>query len=356
MSATIKEVARKAGVSIATVSRVLNNVGSVEEGTRIRVREAARSLRYTPSALARSLSTKRTDVIGLLLPDLYGEFFSEVIRGSDQTAQAHQYHLLVSSEHNDREEIEAAIQMMRGRVDGLVIMSPQIDAQTLRRNLPKSLPVVLLNCNVAGRSFESLNIDDYNGAREMVLHLLQHGHKRIAIIKGTEANFDAQERLRGYRAAVAEANAEQSERLELAGNFSEASGYDAVQRILALKQRPTAIFASNDSTAIGALRALRDAGVGVPGEIALAGFDDIPIASYLSPTLTSVHVGISNLGVLAIQNIIHAVREQDKHEKRQTLLSTKLSLRESCGCSNSHNINIWKERAKEVIAGGDSSD
>jgi LacI family transcriptional regulator len=331
---TIKEVARRAGVSTATVSRVLNNTGPVGEQTRHKVKEIARELRYSPSAIGRSLSTKRTDSIGLLLPDLYGEFFSEVIRGCDQTAQLHNYHVLVSSSHNSKDEIEAALQVMRGRVDGLIIMAPQIDAHTLNANLPHTLPVVLLNCYVEGDDFDSMNIDNYGGTKDMVRHFLGHGHRRIAIIRGTEHNIDASQRLQGYRDALQEAGADQDESLELPGNFSEASGYDAAKRILSITPRPTAIFASNDATAIGALSALRDAGVQVPEEMALAGFDDIPIAAYLTPSLTSVHVGINNLGVLAIQNIIQAVRDKDGYPKQQALLSTRLSLRESCGCSH----------------------
>lgn len=330
---TIKDVAREAGVSIATVSRVFNNAGPVDEETRRRVRQVARQLKYVPSALGRSLSTKRTDAIGLLLPDLFGEFFSEVLRGSDQTAQQSRYHLVVSSSHNNKEEIQAALAMMRGRVDGLVIMSPHIDAETLNENLPHSLPVVLLNCYVESSNFDALNIDNYGGTFEMTKHLLSHGHRRIAIIKGTEHNIDAAERLRGYRDALRQFGGELDERLEFPGAFSEASGYEAVKRWFELSPRPTAIMASNDSMAIGALSALREHGVQVPQEVALAGFDDVPIASYLSPSLTSVQVGIHNLGVRAIETVLHAVRHKNTHRKQQIVLPTKLRLRESCGCT-----------------------
>lgn len=332
---TIKDVAREAGVSIATVSRVLNNVGPVDEDTRERVQHVARRLKYVPSALGRSLSMKKTDAIGLLLPDLFGEFFSEVLRGSDQTAQQAHYHLVVSSSHNNKEEIRAALTMMRGRVDGLVIMSPHIDAETLNENLPHSLPVVLLNCYVESDKFDSLNIDNYGGAFAMTRHLLEHGHRRVAIIKGTEKNIDAAQRLSGYCDAMRQFGGELDERLQTSGTFSEASGYDAAIALLELHPRPTAIFASNDSMAIGALSALRDKSVEVPQEIALAGFDDVPIAAYLTPTLTSVKVGIHHLGVRAIETLLHAVRNKNAHHKQQVVLPTELSLRESCGCTNS---------------------
>ena len=148
MTVTIKEVARRAGVSIATVSRVLNNSGTVEEHTRSRVKQAATDLRYVPNALGRGLSRSRTEVVGLLLPDLFGEFFSEVIRGADETAQRNGYHLLVSSSHTSRPEIAAALKTMRGRVDALVIMSPHLEAQTINANLKQNHPVLLLNSQV----------------------------------------------------------------------------------------------------------------------------------------------------------------------------------------------------------------
>jgi len=331
---TIRDVARQAGVSTATVSRVFNNVGPVDEDTRRRVRHVARQLKYVPSALGRSLSTRRTDAIGLLLPDLFGEFFSEVLRGSDQTAQQSRYHLVVSSSHNNKQEIHAALAMMRGRVDGLVIMSPHIDAHTLKENLPQSLPVVLLNCYIDDDSFDSLNVDNFGGALAMTQHLLGHGRKRIAILTGIEQNLDAAERLRGFRTALERGGATHDPALAVPGNFSEAGGYEAVGTLLALRHRPDAIFASNDSMAIGALSALRDAGIQVPGEIALAGFDDIPIASYLTPSLTSVHVGIHGLGVLAIETVLKAVSGKNNHRKNQILLKTELRLRESCGCTH----------------------
>ena len=335
---TIKDVAKAASVSIATVSRVFNNAEVVEEATRVRVQEASQRLNYIPNAVGRSLSTRRTDAIGLLLPDLFGEFFSEVLRGSDQTAQQSDYHLVVSSSHNGRAEIRAALRMMRGRVDGLVIMSPHLDAETLNRNLPQSLPVVLLNCYVDTDRFDSLAVDNYGGAYAMTQHLLSHGHKHIAILKGTDRNFDAAERLRGFKMAVAN-HGSGGACYEINGNFSEASGYDSVKEILALTPRPTAVFASNDSMAIGALSALRDSGLQVPKDIALAGFDDIPIASYMTPSLTTVHVGIHGLGVHAIETVLHAFKNKNEHHKQQVLLSTTLSLRGSCGCDQSNNVN-----------------
>ncbi len=279
---------------------------------------------------------RRTDAIGLLLPDLFGEFFSEVIRGCDETAQQQHFHLMVSSSHSNRAEIESALRMMRGRVDALVIMSPHIDARALHENLPRALPVVLLNCHVDAEGFDSLNVDNRGGARDMTAHLVGHGRRRVAIIKGTDGNFDAAERLRGYAEALQEAGLAPDRTLEVGGDFSEASGYRAAQQLMSLPVPPAAIFASNDAMAIGALSALRDMGVQIPEQVALAGFDDVPIASYLTPTLTSAGVGIHALGVRAIETVVHAVRAQNGHHKQEIVLPARLNLRESCGCSYAH--------------------
>ena len=331
MSITIKEVARQAGVSVATVSRALNDKGPVREETRRRIREVAGRLRYVPHGAARSLITRRTSTVGVLLPDLYGEFFSEVIRGVDQTARRHGYHLLVSSSHNDREEVEAAFRAMRGRVDGLVVMTPELDAETLEGNLRSTLPVVLLNCRVDGRSYDSITIDNYGGAYAMVRHLIELGHRRIALITGGARNRDASERLRGYRDAMAALGGAWAPELELTGDFTEESGHEAVENLLALAARPTAVFAANDSMAIGALSALGDAGLRVPADIALAGFDDIPIARFMTPPLTSVHVPITELGARGMRCLLEALEVENQHVRRHETLPTRLVVRASCG-------------------------
>ena len=335
-NATIKQVARLAGVSVATVSRVLNDKGPVREETRRRIREVMESLRYVPHSAARSLTTNQTDTLGVLLPDIYGEFFSELIRGLDSAARQHGYHVLVSGSHNDHEEIAAVLRALRGRVDGLVLMtSSDATLDALRAHLPESLPTVLLNCPPQDLPFDAINVDNHGGAYAMVRHLIELGGerrpRRIAFIQGPADNHDARERLRGYRDAVRELGAETDPELELPGDFSEEAGCLAGVRALALQPRPTAIFAANDGMAIGCLYALREAGVRVPGEVALAGFDDIPIARFMSPPLTSVGVPIAELGALALDRLLEAVRHRGSHEPRHETLPLTLVVRGSCG-------------------------
>ncbi len=334
MGATIKDVAKEAGVSTATVSRVLNGSGPVSTATRARIHDVAERLRYAPNSSARSLITARTHTFGVLLPDLYGDFFSEVIRGIDQAAQKSDYHVLLSSSHTNRSGIEAAMRAMRGRVDGLIVMYPEIDGTVLRSNLPESMPVVLLNCLVSDGAFDAINIDNFGGAYAMVRHLVGHGHRRIAIIKGEAKNHDAAERLRGYRAALQDSGIEQDDLLEVGGAFTEATGYAATERLLESGSGATAIFAANDSMAIGAVSAVRRSGRRVPADMAVAGFDDIPIARYLNPRLSSVHVPISELGTRAMDRLMEAVRFENGHVRRQEYLPTRLKLRRSCGCGD----------------------
>lgn len=329
---TIKDVAREAGVSVATVSRVLNGSGPVSEQTGQRIREVAGRLRYVPHGGARSLITRKTQTLGVLLPDLYGEFFSEVIRGMDETAQQRGFHLLITRGCADKHGIATAIRAMRGRVDGVVAMSPDLDADSLL-DIPANLPVVLLCSLPRGHALDSLTIDNRRGARDMVRHLLALGHRRIAIIKGAPRNHDASERLRGYRDALREAGIASDRSLEPEGGFTEAGGYAAALRLVNVKPRPTAVFAANDSMAIGALSALRESGLRVPEDMAVTGFDDIPLARYMDTPLSTVSVPIRALGARAVEILLHGITHKNSHSRTRERIATQLVIRRSCGAT-----------------------
>jgi LacI family transcriptional regulator len=297
---TIKDVAREAGVSVASVSRALNGGRGVTSETGQRIREVAKRLRYIPHAAARTLITRRTNTIGALLPDLYGEFFSELIRGIDLAARARGLHLMVSSSHDNADDAAAALRALQGRVDGLLVMSPHADAEFLQQNLPVDVPTVLMNTGVGGHEYEALSVDNIGGARLMVEHLLAQGHRRIAFIQGPAGNRDAAERELGYRQALSNL-APDSPVILLPGDFSEASGYSAGPRIMAMQPRPDAVFAANDMMAIGCMMSLHEAGLRVPHDIAISGFDDVPMARYVSPPLTTIQIRIAELGGRAMQ-------------------------------------------------------
>ncbi|WP_018972330.1 LacI family DNA-binding transcriptional regulator [Rudaea cellulosilytica] len=308
MAVTIRDVAREARVSVASVSRALNGSPAVTDETRQRIASIAARLRYVPHSAARSLITKRTQTVGALLPDLYGEFFSELIRGIDLAARSKGLHLLVSSSHGDTNEAAAALRAMQGRVDGMLILSPHVDAAFLRANLPEAVPAVLLNSALKGAQHDVLNIDNYGGAYAMTRHLLDAGHASVAFIGGPEDNFDAQQRERGYREAMA-AFAPKAAVKVATGDFGEESGYRAGRAFAKSADRPRAVFAANDMMAVGCLRAFAESGLRVPDDVALAGFDDIPIARYVTPSLTTVHVRIADLGRSALERLATAIEK-----------------------------------------------
>ncbi|MGQ0712894.1 MAG: LacI family DNA-binding transcriptional regulator [Gemmatimonadaceae bacterium] len=322
-------MARAARVSVATVSRALNDSGPVRDETRRRVREAAQHLRFTPHGGARSLITSRTNTLGVLLPDLYGEFFSEIIRGIDREAQRAGYQLLLSSARNARDEVHVAFRAMYGRVDGLILMAPDGELAELFAHRRDGTPIVFINSPVSSGDARLLTIDNHGGAYQMVRHMLERGRERIAIIRGAERNHDAAERLRGYRDALEESGVRRDARWEVPGDFTEAAGYRAARAVLKLRPRPSAIFAANDAMAIGALSALREAGVVVPDEMAVAGFDDIPMARYVSPPLSSVHVPIAQLGERAMDLLLGTIADPGNGAARRVVLPTTLVIRKS---------------------------
>lgn len=323
-AATIRDVALRATVSVASVSRVLNGAGPVAESTRQKVLEAVEALQYVPHSGARSLSTSKTQTIGVLLPDLYGEFFSELIRGLDVAARESGYHLLVSSSHDDADEASAAIRSMRGRVDGLVVLSPHLDAANLAASLAGRLPVVLMNGGAeAGRP--SFVVDNHGGAVAAVEHLIAGGCRRIAHIAGPSGNLEAEARLAGYLQAVAVAGLEPT---VIEGDFNQGSGHRAGARLAAAKARPDGVFAGNDMMAIGALLAFQEAGLKCPEDVAVVGFDDVPVAALVRPSLTTLRIRIAETGRKALKRLV-ALIEGDEDDLSGEVVKPELVTRQS---------------------------
>jgi len=332
VTVTIRDVARESGVSVATVSRALNEIECVTDGTRARVRAAAERLGYAPHGGARSLITRRTGTVGVLLPDLYGEFFSELIRGIDFAAQKHGFHILVASSHSDAREIAAAVGNMRGRVDGFVVMSPDVAARAALTALARSFPATIVGAGSEIGPFSTLSVSNTDGAAAMMRHLLSLGHRRIAFIRGPGGNRDAGERLRAARAVAREYP--DCALQELPGDFRQESGYRAVALLLGDPTLPDAIFAANDAMAIGALSALHEAGWGVPADVAVVGFDDTPVARFLAPSLTTVRVPIAELGETATLRLIDALQGGPALVEHHEVFPTSLVIRASCGASS----------------------
>jgi LacI family transcriptional regulator len=304
MAVTIRDVASEANVSATTVSRVFNHTDLVSPETVERVRRIAQEMGYEPNATAKSLSHGRTDAIGVVLPAPHGEFFSEVMRGIDEVAQSSNFHLLISSSHYSPEEADAAMKALSGRVDGLLVMSTHVSAGEMLRNRRLNVPAVFMNSAGVGDAYDAYDIENREGARQVVGHLIDRGYDRLAVITGPLNSHDVQERLTGARQALEEAGRDPDDLQEVRGDFTQASGYDAGKEILQLDPRPDAVFACNDYMAIGALAAFQEAGVSTPSDIAIAGFDDIPSARYASPPLTTVRVPAFDLGRRAARRLL----------------------------------------------------
>lgn len=331
---TIRDVARVAGVSVATVSRVFNGADRVSPEATRDVHKAALRLRYRPNASARSLITSRSHTLGVLLPDMHGEVYSEMIRGAELVARETGYHLLVSSSHASNSELIAALHSMHGRVDGLIVMAPDPKAAAIARECSMTAPTVLLNPGGTVDGCSTVSIPNFEGAREATRHLLALGHERIAIVTGPDKNTDAAHRLEGFRAALREAGRRVSPANVLAGAFTEPSGYEAGRALLDLKPRPTAVFVANDRMAVGVIRALREAKLDLPDDMAIVGFDDIEMARYVTPALTTVHADSHGLGARAAEQLIAQLTGSESANAHHDFLAAKLIVRASCGAMN----------------------
>ena len=326
---TLMDVARAADVSIASASRAINGLDNVTAEVRARVLEAATKLRYVPHWGARSLAMNRTNTIGLLLPDIYGEFFSEIIRGVDVAARARGLHLLVSGSHGDLKEAVAAVRAMGGRVDGLLIMSPFVESQDLAAVLPLNLPLVTIASRIGALNHSAITVDNYEGGLLATRHLIAGGARRVAHISGPDQNFEAQERKRGYADALSAGLPGAPLRIH-EGDFTEESGYAGVRAFLAQDELPDAIFAGNDMMAVGALLALKEAGHRVPDDVCVVGFDDIPIARFTSPPLSTLRVGVYEMGRQGLEMLVAAF-ETDAAGPRSVVISPELVVRGSSG-------------------------
>ncbi|MEP6999622.1 MAG: LacI family DNA-binding transcriptional regulator [bacterium] len=333
MAVTITDVARLANVSVATVSRVLNASAPVREDTRARVLEVARELHFSPNGAARTLKRRQASALGVILPDLYGEFFSELLRGIDQEAQRAGHALLVSSSHHDAHGVSVAVRAMRGRVDGLLVMAPEVSSASLATALPDGLPTVILNTAATKHAAAAVMVDNMSGTRVVVQHLAALGHQTVAFICGPPRNADATARLRGYRAAMRDAGLPVHESLVFRGDFTEDGGWQAARAMIATAgPRPTALFAANDAMAVGALLAFHEAGFDIPRDISVVGFDDIPIARYVTPSLTTVRVAIDVLGARAAALLFRALTDPlARGTVHREVIPAELIVRHSCG-------------------------
>jgi LacI family transcriptional regulator len=310
--ASIREVAKLSGVSVATVSRVLNGTATVREETRQRVLERVRELDYVPSAAARTLVSRRSQVIGVVVntgdahPDLKHPFFGDVLVGLRQALGASRYDLLLFTEREGF--LRRAV---HHQLDGLVLMGVDRRDPDLRGVLDRGLPAMNVDLDVHGRRAGYVMSDNFGGARIATRHLIELGHVRIATITGLSNTKPAIDRLRGYHEELLAHGLPYRTTYVRKGDFYSSSGHEETHRLLALRHPPTAIFAASDEMAIGAVSAIHEAGLSVPGDVAVVGFDDIESASLLRPPLTTIRQNKTALGRLAGESLIHLIENED---------------------------------------------
>lgn len=337
MAATIFDVAKRAGVSIGTVSRVVNNRDRVHPDTRERVLKAIRELDYQANAFARGLASQQTATLGLVIPQVNDPFFFQIVRGVEEAASAANYSLLIASQSRLPASERRYLHLFRrGHVDAMVLASIEVHAHEVQEIIRQGVPIVLVQLDI-GKNIPTFLADNYGGGRAMAEHLvLDHHYRRVAYITGTDYTSDSRERLRGLRDVLQENGLDLPAEYIVRGDYLRDSGYQAMQPILDQPDLPDAVFAANDQMAIDAMMAIRERGLRVPDDIAVVGFDDIPMASYVSPALTTVHQPVYELGWHAGQMALEIIPvESDKPamtSPRKLVLPTSPVIRHSCGC------------------------
>lgn len=326
---TISDVAREAQVSKATVSRVLNNY-EVSPELKGKVVRAMRKLDFQPNAQARSLSLKRSNLIGVIVPEIRRPFYGEIVAGIEETLAGAGYHLvLCSTQNRPGHEVNIARLLRERRVDGLLVVTPrEYDPEIWRGLEARNFPLTMIDGSVSP-GVSTVMVDNYEGSLAAARHLVELGHRRVAFIAGQDTP-ECRERLRGYREALTGAGLPFDPQLAVSGDYLEASGAAAMARLLELEERPTAVFATSDLMAIGALQTLRRAGLSVPEDISLVGFDDIEPSRWISPALTTVRQPLRQMGEIGARKILKVLSGEEPDVTR-IVLHCDLIIRESSG-------------------------
>ena len=329
---TIHDVAKRAGVSPVTVSRVINNAGNVSAATREKVELAIEELGYVPSVMARSLRSKRTRTLALIVSDITNPFWTTVARGVEDTARSRDYSVfLYNTDENPLKQQRSLDVVVAQQVDGVIIAPYDSDAQNLAQLRQRDIPTVIIDRRIEGWDVDSVRGDSLSGAKALVQHLIGLGHQRIAMISGPAKTSTAEDRVAGYRMALAEAGIPLDTRLIRRGEYRTLSGEELTLGLLDEGLNPTAIFAANNAIALGVINAVEKRGLRIPQDIALVCFDDLPDVSRLFPFLTVVVQPAYDMGVHAAQLLLSRLDSEVSLQPRHVVLPTRLIVRHSCG-------------------------
>lgn len=333
MSTTLEQIAKQAGVSRSTVSRVMNGHPNVDQETRARVLSVVESLNYQPNLAARSLAAGRTRILGLAIPTGVSTLFTDpyfplLIQGITSACNALNHSVMLWIGEPEYERLTIRQILEGGLIDGVILASALVDDPILAALIKRGLPFVLVGRHVADENVSYVDVDNSNSSREMVTYLLRQGYQRVATIAGPRNMIAGADRLQGYCLALRDRRVASDANLIVESDFTEEGGYMGMQRLL--PHAPDAVFIASDAMAIGALRALRDAGKRVPEDVAIAGFDDIPNAARTDPPLTTVRQPIQRMGSVAAEALIDLISHPDRPPRR-IILPTEMVIRASCG-------------------------
>jgi len=327
----IAEIARRANVSTATVSRTLNQSGPVKAATARKVWRAVTELNYVPNSHARTLVSGRSRIIGVIVSDITNPFFPELLRSFETLAAEKQYDLIVTSTDYETTRMTACLRrMLERKVDGVAMMTSEMDLGVIKELSRRGVPIVFMDVGQVGPKMSHVMIDYGNGVRQAVDHLAGLGHKRMAFISGPLELHSARTRRQAFLEGMRGHGIEPDKKLVREGTHTAEGGREAMTALLRLSKRPTAVVCSNDWTAIGALNAIAAAGLRVPQDISLVGFDDIPLASYTNPPLTSVRMSASDVGTVAFRALFGLV-SGERVEGDVYQIPTELIARASSG-------------------------
>jgi LacI family transcriptional regulator len=327
---TLNDVARLAGVSTMTVSRVINDSGYASVETRARVNRAIAELGYMPNALARQLRSKRTKTIALVVTDIANPFFTTLARGVEDAARLKGYAVMFcNTDESVAEEIDYVRVLIQRRVDGVLLVPATDSSGSLELLRKHGLPVVVLDRRLSAGQVDGVRGDSEAGAYLAVRHLIDLGHSHIAVLTGPESVSTAQDRVAGYRRALADEGIPVDDELVVFGEFNEASGHEMTERILAARPRPTAIFAGNNFIAFGAIQALREAALAIPDDMSIVVFDDLPQGWVLDPFLTVVSQPAYEIGRQATELMLERLAGDAPAEPRTVVLPITLITRRS---------------------------
>ena len=334
MRKTLRDVAEKAGVSIAVVSRVLGNYGSVSSETRRKVLKEAKSIGYQPDIIARSMKTHRTHSLGVIISDITTFFFTSVVRGIEDVTSQNSYNVTLCNSDEDADKENSYLrELYQRKIDGLIISPTGENNNYLKKLIRAGLSVVLVDRRVSELQTTEVAVDNETGAWEAVKHLINLGHRRIGIVNGLSGIRTSEERFSGYKRALAEQGIPFDPGLVKYGDFRMDKGRQVAQEFLNMIDRPTAMFVANEPMTTGALLALGENKTKIPEEMAILGFDDPVWAPLLNPPLTTVRQPSYSIGTIAAQVLLQKIRKVGRgrslHE--EIVLKPKLMVRESCG-------------------------